>query len=381
MRIGFDAKRFFSNFTGLGNYSRFIVNALSETYPENEYLLYAPKLRSHPEVNSIIQNVFIKLKKPSQLTTSLRLGSFWRSYNLGKIAARDGVQLFHGLSNELPLTKPRQLKTVVTVHDLIFKRFPEFYKPVDIQIYNWKLRRACRLADKIIAISKQTSDDLIEFFNVEPSKIEVVYQGCQPNFKKTYTQEQLNAVQLRYNLPKEFILNVGTIESRKNVLVLLQSLKFLKHDLPVVVVGKATAYMKQLTDYIASNGLEKRVIFIHHAAFADLPAIYRLATVFVYPSLFEGFGIPLVEAITCDLPVITSKGSCFSEAAGPSSIYVDTENAELLAMEIDRVLGDDNLKCTMVSESKKFIEKFEPRNIAGGIMQVYTELLNENKIE
>ncbi len=375
MRIGFDAKRFFSNFTGLGNYSRFIVNALSETYPENEYLLYAPKLRSHPEVNSIIQNVFIKLKKPSQLTTSLRLGSFWRSYNLGKIAARDGVQLFHGLSNELPLTKPRQLKTVVTVHDLIFKRFPEFYKPVDIQIYNWKLRRACRLADKIIAISKQTADDLIEFFNVEPAKIEVVYQGCHPNFKRTYTQEQLNAVQLRYNLPKEFILNVGTIESRKNVLPLLQSLKFLKHDLPVVVVGKATAYMKQLTDYIAVNGLEKRVIFIHHAAFADLPAIYRLATVFVYPSLFEGFGIPIVEAISCGVPVITSLGSCFAEAGGPDCMYVDSKSPEQFADALEIVLSDEVRALQMVGKSQSYIERFEPRVIASDLMRIYKNVI------
>ena len=281
MRIGFDAKRFFNNFTGLGNYSRFVISALAESYPENEYNLYAPKVRTHPEVNSILQHPSIKTKQPSPLTSSLKLGSVWRSYSLGRVAAQDGVQVFHGLSNELPLTKPKQLRTVLTVHDLIFKRFPEFYKPIDVQIYNWKMNRSCQSADKIIAVSKQTASDLIEFFHVDPSKIEVIYQGCHPNFIQAVTQTQLNEVRSRYNLPSEFVLNVGTIESRKNVLLLLQALKSLKSDLPVIVVGKATPYLKTVTDYVAANGLEKRVSFIHTAAFSDLPAIYRLAKVFV----------------------------------------------------------------------------------------------------
>lgn len=375
MRIGFDAKRLFNNFTGLGNYSRFILNALSETYPENEYLLYAPKLRSHPEVDSLLQKSSIKIHEPSKVTTSLRLGSFWRSYNLGNVAANDDVQVFHGLSNELPLTKPKQLKSVVTVHDLIFKRFPEFYKPIDIKIYDWKLRNACQSADKIIAISKQTSDDLIEFLGIDPTKIEVVYQGCHPNFKKVYSLNQLGEVRIRYKLPKEFILNVGTIESRKNVLFLLQALKYSKHDLPVVIVGRATSYMKQLTDYIADNGLDKRVLFIHNAVFTDLPAIYQLAKVFVYPSLFEGFGIPIVEAISCGVPVITSSGSCFAESGGPDCMYVDSENPEELTETLNAILSDETIARRMKEKSKTYIERFEPAVIAPALMKVYKEIL------
>ncbi len=375
MRIGFDAKRLFNNFTGLGNYSRFILNALSETYPENEYLLYAPKLRSHPEVDSLLQKSSIKIHEPSKVTASLRLGSFWRSYNLGNVAANDDVQVFHGLSNELPLTKPKQLKSVVTVHDLIFKRFPEFYKPIDIKIYDWKLRNACQSADKIIAISKQTADDLIEFLGIDPAKIEIIYQGSHPNFKKVYSQDQVNEVKKRYKLPTEFILNVGTIESRKNVLLLLQALKHSKHNLPVVIVGRATSYLKQLNDYITANGLEKRVFFIHNAAFADLPAIYQLAKVFVYPSLFEGFGIPIVEAISCGAPVITSQGSCFSEAGGPDCLYVDSKNPEQLTEALNTILSDETIARQMTERSKTYIERFEPAVIAPALMKVYKKIL------
>jgi glycosyltransferase involved in cell wall biosynthesis len=368
VRIGFDAKRLFNNFTGLGNYSRFIVNALSDTYPDDEYVLY-------PEVESLLQKSSIKIHEPSKVTASLRLGSFWRSYNLGNVAAGDAVQVFHGLSNELPLTKPKQLKSVVTVHDLIFKRFPEFYKPIDIKIYDWKLRKACQSADKILAISKQTSDDLIEFLKIDPAKIEVIYQGCHPNFKKEYTQDQLSEVRKRYKLPTEFILNVGTIESRKNVLLLLQALKLSKHNLPIVIVGRPTSYVKQLTDYIIANGLEKRVLFIHHAAFTDLPLIYQLAKVFVYPSLFEGFGIPIVEAISCGVPVITSQGSCFEEAGGKDCLYVDSKNPEQLKEALDTILSDEVVGRRMAEKSKTYIERFEPPVIATALMNVYREVL------
>jgi len=374
VRIGFDAKRLFNNFTGLGNYSRFVVSALSETYPENEYLLYSPKVKSHLEVNSILQKSSIKVHEPSKVTTSLQLGSFWRSYTLGNVAAKDGVEIFHGLSNELPLTKPRQLKTVVTVHDLIFKRFPEFYKPIDIKIYDWKLRKACQSADKIIAISKQTADDLIEFLGIDPSKIVVVYQGCHPNFKKVYSLDQLKEIQSRYNLPKEFILNVGTIESRKNVLLLLKALKQAKNDLPVVIVGRSTSYLKQLTDYISENGLSKRVLFIHNIAFADLPGIYQLAKVFVYPSLFEGFGIPIVEAISCGVPVITSSGSCFAEAGGPDCFYVNSKNPDQLQTALDTILFDKVGRSRIIEKSKTYIERFEPSVIAAALMKVYKEV-------
>ncbi len=375
MRIGFDAKRLFNNFTGLGNYSRFVVSALSETYPDNAYLLYSPKIRSHPEVNAILHKTSIKVHEPSKATASFRLGSFWRSYSLGNVAAKDGVEIFHGLSNELPLTKPKQLKTVVTVHDLIFKRFPEFYKPIDITIYDWKLRKACQSADRIIAISKQTSNDLIEFLGVDPAKIDVVYQGCHANFKRVYSSEQLKEIAVRYKLPSEFILNVGTIESRKNVLLLLKALKQSKNDLPVVIVGRSTSYLKQLTDYITENDLDKRVLFIHNAAFIDLPGIYHLAKVFVYPSLFEGFGIPIVEAIACGVPVITSSGSCFAEAGGPDCLYVDSKNSEQLKNALDSILMDEVIRKQSVEKSKIYIERFEPSAIAADLMKVYKEVL------
>lgn len=372
MKIGFDAKRLFNNFTGLGNYSRFVVDALADRFPEHEYVLYTPRLRSHPETQ-IYQNSRFIIRKPESAFAK-RLSSVWRSYALGNVAAKEGVTIFHGLSNELPLTKPASLKTIVTVHDLIFKRYPEYYKPIDVQIYTWKLKKACASADVVVAVSQQTSSDLQEFLNVPASKIKVVYQGCHPNFKVVASDEVKQRVRVKYNLPHEFLLYVGTIERRKNALTLVKAIAGLKSSIPLVLVGKATEYLKEIQTFISSNNLEHRVFIHHDISFVDLPVIYQMARVFIYPSLFEGFGIPIVEAMVSGVPVITSTGSCFVEAGGAGAIYVDPRNREALASQIELVSSSADLRTKMISTSLEYIKQFEPPIIAQNLMQVYQSL-------
>lgn len=372
MKIGFDAKRLFNNFTGLGNYSRFVVDALANRFPENEYILYTPRLHNHAETRIYQQGKF-QIRKPES-GLAKQFPSVWRTYAVGNVAHRDGVTIFHGLSNELPVTKPASLKTVVTVHDLIFKRYPEYYKAIDVQIYSWKLKRACASADVVIAISKQTAEDLQEYMQVPDSKIRVVYQGCHSNFKTSVSEIEREKIRIKYNLPQKFILYVGTLEQRKNAITLVKAMAQLKESLPLVLIGKATDYTKELHAYINANKLERRILFQHQVAFTDLPAIYQLAHIFVYPSLFEGFGIPIVEAITSGVPVITSTGSCFEEAGGPATSYVDPLNVAELAKQIEIVSSDAELRSNMISTSKEFIKKFEPPIIAADLMRVYESI-------
>jgi glycosyltransferase involved in cell wall biosynthesis len=372
VKIGFDAKRLFNNFTGLGNYSRFVVKALSEFYPENQYLLYSPKVKQHSDTLSFFDSPSIEIKTPSGLDS--KFGGVWRSYGLGDLAHKDGVQIFHGLSNELPLTKPNGLKTVVTIHDVIFKRYPEFYNPIDRMIYDWKFRKACESADKIITVSSQTAQDVIHFLKADEKKVSVIYQGCHPFFTRGYSSEEIDKVKRKYQLPEKFILNVGTIESRKNALILLKALNFSKEKVPVVIVGRSTSYQKILNDYISQNQLSKWVKFIHEVPFEELSLIYRAASLFVYPSLFEGFGIPIIEAISSGVPVITSKGSCFSEAGGPDCWYVDSSDARELAFTIEKVLSNNREVIQRKERSTQFIKRFEPQVIAGELMNLYREL-------
>lgn len=374
MRIGFDAKRLFNNFTGLGNYSRFVVDALSEYYPDNEYTLYTPKFRQHNEIFRYLDNPQYAVRMPDSAIAKAMKG-YWRTVSVSKRWANDGIEIYHGLSNELPLSKADGVKTVMTVHDLIFKRFPGYYKALDVAIYNWKVSKACLSADKIIAVSQQTANDLREFYQVDERKLVVVYQGCHPQFHLSVTPERLSEVKDKYKLPDEFVLCVGTLEKRKNAALAVRALSRMKEKVTIVFVGRPTSYMNELVGLTASLGLSKYVRFIHQASFSELPAIYKLAKLFIYPSVFEGFGIPIVEAIACGVPVISSNGSCFSEAGGPHCIYVNPSSADELAHEMTNVLGSAELRNSMVLGSKSYIEKFKPKVIADDLMRVYHQTL------
>jgi glycosyltransferase involved in cell wall biosynthesis len=359
VKIGFDAKRVFNNFTGLGNYSRFVIDGLLEHYPENQYVLYTPKIRQHPEVQKYIG---LEVRQPEKGTP----GAWWRTFSIANDIKKDKLDVYHGLSNELPLRKPAGLKTVITVHDLIFLRFPEYYGFIDVSIYKWKLKRACESADVIVAVSRQTANDLKDFLGIDEKKLRVVYQGCHPQFYK-----RAEDVRKKYSLPDRFILYVGTIEKRKNAGLIIKALSRMKNKIPLVLVGRPTKYMAELQALIERYSLSDYVTFIHNASFTDLPGIYQSASLFVYPSVFEGFGIPIVEAIASGVPVITSNGSCFSEAGGSDCIYVNPSNYEELADSMTMVLENSSLRTTMVDGSRKYIERFAPDVIAGELVKIY----------
>ncbi len=373
MRIGFDAKRLYNNFTGLGNYSRFVVEAASRMYPENEYVLFTPRVKLNLDTQFFQTTTNVSTITPPHYISKLKLGSFWRSFLIGPTLRKENISVYHGLSHELPFNIPKAIRKIVTIHDLIFLRYPHFYNRLDVAIYKSKVVYACKKADKIIAISKQTRDDLIQFLSVDGSKIEVVYQGCHPNFKRTYTQEAIHAIQTKYNLPQQYLLNVGTIEERKNLMLLVKAMALLPKEsrIPLVVIGKMTDYYFLVAEEARKLGVIKDIRFLPDVPFSDFPKIYQGAQVFVYPSLFEGFGIPLIEAIESNVPVITSTGSCFSEAAGPNAIYVDPTNEHELASQILNVLDNHQLREKMITSSKLFIEQFNPEIIAQKLNRLY----------
>jgi glycosyltransferase involved in cell wall biosynthesis len=378
MNVGFEAKRLFSNFTGLGNYSRFLVEALSSNYKDDSFFLYAPSVKKHPEVNEIISRENIEVISPKGIFSKPGFSAIWRSWALTCHSSVKELSVFHGLSQELPVGLPRRVKKVVTVHDLIFLRYPQFYKPIDVSIYKRKVKQACDAADCIIAISRQTAEDIQSILNLDfGAKIKIVYQGVHPNFERKRSEGELQGVAHKYKLPKRFILNVGTIEERKNLLTLVKALAIIpaKDRLPLIVIGRKTNYYALVDEQIKALKLEEYVTILSGVSFSDFPAIYQQATVFVYPSLFEGFGIPLVEAIQSGVPVITSTGSCFSEAGGPSTMYVHPENPEGLAEKISLVIHDPELRNVMKTAGLEYIEKFRPEVIARDMHKVYESLL------
>lgn len=375
MKIGFDAKRAFQNFTGLGNYSRDLIKDIIEGYGENEYWLYAPKILNHPVTKNFENRSNVKFLAP-KTPIDKTFKSLWRSVNLEKDLKKDGIDIFHGLSNEIPVRKSNSsVKYVVTIHDLIFKRFPRNYKAIDRRIYNTKFKYACKKADKIIAISQQTKLDIVDFYGIQPSKIEVIYQTCHDNFKKDYSEEIKQHIKSKYELPDTFILNVGTIETRKNLNAIIQALPLMKNDVPLVVVGRSTRYMNFLNVQMQKLKINpNKILFLKNVSIEELPSIYQLASVFVYPSFFEGFGIPIIEALYSGTPVITSKGGCFPEAGGPDSIYVNPEGYQEIADKIDLVLSDSILANEMSEKGKLYAQKFDSEKLAQEVMELYKQL-------
>ena len=368
--IGYEAKRIFNNTTGLGNYSRDLIRTLSQYFPENKYYLYHPNKNKKINFNSGSTSVLEKspLGKINTIFTN-----YWRQFSIVNDLKKDQISLFHGLSGELPFNlSAHNIKSVVTIHDLIFLRFPEFYNWFDRQIYKIKFKKACQQADKVIAISEQTKKDIIEFFKIDATKIEVLYQGCSAVFKQQYTEIEKIVVAKKYNLPAKFILNVGTIEVRKNIFEVVKAIH--NTDIKLVVIGKKTKYYKKIEAFINKNNMSSQVHFLSGLSLDELAITYQLASLFIYPSLYEGFGIPVIEALYSQTPVITSNLSCLPEAGGPNSMYIDPTNTIEIKNAITDLIDNEPRKRAMKISGLSFAQKFNDDVIAKNMMELYTKI-------
>ena len=372
MKIGFDAKRAFFNRSGLGNYSRHALQLLAQYYPDHSYVLYTPSL-DNPLDFEMPQ---AQIQGP-QGWKNRKLKSLWRSLWMAKDLNRDGIDLFHGLSNQLPKNIAHfGGKTIVTIHDLIFLRYPELYKKADRMIDTRKFRHAAEQADRVISVSEQTKADLVDFFDIPAAKIDVVYQGCHAVFQQKVSKDAQESLRKKYQLPQDFLLSVGTIEARKNVGIVVEALQKQGIDVPLVVVGQPTPYLDEIKALInAKSGPKVNVVFLHEVPLADLPGLYQMAQVFIYPSLFEGFGIPIIEALFSDTPVITSQGSCFPESGGDAAYYIDPHQAESVAEAIQKVLNDSELQDDMIARGQRHRQQFTDQEVAKNLMQVYQKVM------
>ncbi len=369
MTIGFDAKRAFYNKTGLGSYSRTVLNVLSKFYPENTYKLFCPKQKKTPAFD-------LQKQYPTVWSSSAAFSFLWRSFFITKNREFEQLDLYHGLSGEIPFGKT-SVPLVVTIHDLIFLRLPELYNPLDVRIYNFKSRYAVQNSQIVISISEATKRDILTFYNINPEKIQVVYQSYNPIFNQKFSDEQKAKVRQKYGLPNDYILYVGTIEKRKNLLSLLKAVEIARLDIPVVAVGRFRSdYKPQILEFLSKSPVSGQVYFVHNVEFSDLPAIYQSALVFVYPSIYEGFGIPVIEAQQSGVPVITSNVSSLPEAAGPHSVLVDPTGAEQIADGLKKLLFDETYRNQVIEQGYRYVQRFSPENFAKGLMKVYREVTN-----
>ena len=377
MRIGFEAKRATHNFRGLGNYSRGLIEGLLEYYPEDELFLYAPPIkdeRAQKWADSLSSKAHFKFPESA---LEKKLSSLWRSFLMADDLKKERLDLFHGLSHEIPYRLGKlPFKKAVTMHDLIFLRYPEFFPFIDRVVYSQKFNYACRHSDMVIAICEQTKEDLIRFLGVDEKKIVVHYQSCDPIFYDITTAQKQDEVKTKYNLQKPFILNVGAFEERKNQLRLVEAYASIAHKIEedLVLIGQGKKYKEQVIEKINALKLEKRIHVLEGIPFAELPLIYQAAKVFCFPSLFEGFGIPIVESLFSKTPVITCFGCCFPVSAGPDSYYVVPLSNSSIADGLAHVLSNQNLQEQMITKGLEFVQKFHRKNSTSHLVELYTQL-------
>ena len=364
MIVGFDAKRIVRNGTGLGSYGRTLVNDLIRLGNNDMQLrLYAPDEGRDDLRGQIIEGA--EFCYPAGRPSSL-CKAWWRSRSIVDDLVRDGVDVFHGLSGELPVGLRRAgIRAVVTIHDLIFLRHPEYYHWFDARIYEWKFRQALREADHIIAISQRTRQDILELGGAQyADRTSVIYQSFAPRFTTVVTPERRAEVRQRYKLPQRFILNVGTIERRKNLAVAVEAVDLLPQDIHLVAVGRPTPYVRELPH-------SDRLHLLSGVPDADLAAIYSLAEAFVYPSRYEGFGIPIIEAIAAGLPVVACTGSCLEEAGGPYSRYVSPDDAIGMAEALKMSLRGARGRQERIDLSRDYIRRFQGTDVAAQVAKLY----------
>ena len=363
--------------TGLGNYSRLVIENVAQAANDCEIRLFVHKNYKKSLLDNIITKTNVNCIYPQNGISRLS-GSLWRSALIVNDIKKSNIDIFHGLSNELPFWLSKAaIHSVVTIHDLIFLTHPEYYAILDKHIYTLKARYACNMADKIIAVSERTKNDIIRFFNINPDKIEIVYQGCNDIFKKKASINEITRVKHKYMLPDNYILNVGTIEERKNALSIVKSMKGVDNNISLVIVGKKTPYTDNIRKYIASNGLYNRIKLLHNVPMNDLPALYQGSKLFLYPSYYEGFGIPIIEAINSGVPVIAAKGSCLEESGGEGAFYIDPDDIRDMRERINLILNHQNIRNMLIEKGQKHVESFNNNIQTEKIISIYNEILNK----
>lgn len=368
--IGFDAKRAFCNGTGLGNYSRMVIAGLAEMHPEMGIRLYTPY---HKEAFQTFFDAYpnVKVTEPA-----CKLGSsLWRTRGVSKAIRKDGLDLFHGLSHELPHGLPDNLPAVVTMHDMVAWRFPQFFPRVDRMIYQQKQRFACECAVVIVAVSEQTKKDVVEILGVPEAKVVVVGQSCDPQFWKPIPPEAKAYVRSKYGLPERYVICVGTVEERKNQLSAVRAMAKANQGISLVIVGRHQAYADKVKAEVEKLHLGDRVVFLDHADFEDFPALYANAVCSLYLSVFEGFGIPVLESMCCGTPVVCSNVSSLPEVGGDAAVLVSPTDVDGIAETVNRMDQEVAYRNELSEKSRPQSLRFSKERVINELFEVYSNVL------
>jgi glycosyltransferase involved in cell wall biosynthesis len=357
---------------GIGRYAGNLARALVARHPECLALFYnrLPDSRPPEGLEGVPARTVQAGYKPWRMAV-------W----LGQVAGVGfnrlvpGAQLFHATEHLLPPL--REVPTVLTVHDMIFKLFPEYQKRLNYWYLNATMPIYCRRADAIITVSQSSKHDIVTHYGIDPGRVTVVYEAAAHEFAPA-PPAAMDDVRRRYGLPEEYLIHVGTIEPRKNLTRLVEALQRLRDEglrIPLLIVGSKGWLYDGLFRRLEELEVRDAVRLSGYVPSADLPVLYSAARLAVMSSLYEGFGLPVLEAMACGTPVISSNSSSLPEFGGEAARYFDPYDVEAMASTIERVWTDDGLRAEMGSLGLVQAAKFSWDRAAEETLRVYDRLL------
>lgn len=365
MHVGIDASRVaLEERTGTENYTYNLIEAIKRVDKVNKYTLYFNKLPQYFEIGQ--QNIS---------TRYIPSPRFWTQFRLLSEVLLNPPDLLFIPAHTLPLIRRASLKTVVTIHDLGSEFLPEHHQFPQKIYLNWSTRFASRSADALIAVSEATKKDLIKKLGTDPKKIEVIHEAVDKNFYSKRGIEEINAVRSFFGLTKPYFLFVGTVQPRKNLEFLIEAFAeggFKNHDL--LIVGKPGWLYEEIYKAPEKYGVESQVKFLGFVDSEYLPGLYSGADAFVYPSLHEGFGLPLLEALSCCCPIVAANNSSIPEVVGEAGLLYKENNKKELIKQVKMVLKSSDLRKSLESKAKEQLKKFDWDKTAAQTIQLFEKV-------
>lgn len=353
MLIGIDASRAApQERTGTENYSLNLIRHLLALESGHRYRLYFNRPPT-AELFPMAADLELRVMPFPRLWTHLRLS--WEM-------VRQPPDMLFVPAHVLPLVHPRA--SVVTVHDLGYLYYPRAHRPLDRLYLDLSTRYNARNASRVIAVSQTTRDDLVRHYGIEPDKIAVVYSGCDEAMRPVKDEATIERAKARYGIQGDYILYMGTLQPRKNLRRLLEAYAILKKqanraETPcLVIAGRRGWLYDQIFQQVERLGLEAEVIFPGYVPQDDLPALLGGAHLFAFPSLYEGFGLPVLEAMACGTPVLCSNVSSLPEVAGNAALLINPLDVESMAEAMNRLLQDEGLRAQLVERGLRQVRRF-----------------------
>lgn len=348
MKIGINAVPLRRLLAGASRMIRCVIEQLREIDSENCYYLYSDRDFELPWEDD-------RWRKRINSPLPFLPGTLWLQTVGRRMILRDRLDIFWGTANMLPLGLPAGVAKVLTIHDLIWPLYSEIVDPFTRCMYRLFVERSARQADRVIADSQSTARDLQRVFEVPESKIEVIHLGVGPAYRPQDPPAAAELVANKYGVSKDYVLTVGTVVPHKNLITLVEAMEILRGrgELPfqLLVVGAKGRKNARLLEAVRSSGLTGEDIrFLGFVPEEDLPMLYSGCCSFVFPSLYEGFGLPLVEAMACGVPIVASNTSSIPEVVGDAALLVPPTQPEAFAEAILRVRSDGDLRRTMIEE-------------------------------